>query len=313
MVSTREERARELNSFDEARKVQEAERTPSEEEVTKAVKALSDHENQMTWEGFMRFTSSHQSCSICCDDVPVGQGVFLGCGHGCYCRDCLTRFVDARLQEGSAGDIPCPSCKAAISEADLCKLLPKGLIFKLHAISIQQREMKSESGIKRVCPTPNCSMTKVLEDDSCGRQTCLMCKVESCWICGAQPFHEDATCSQHAQKERALGQRNEDESFLEWMEATGTKQCPKCQMATSKENLEAQANEDAECHKMMCRSCGTKFCFKCLALLTDTFTCGCTIDEHGFLDPTTGKYVKHPRVKLKTKAKPKGATWKVLN
>lgn len=260
----------------------------------------------------MRFSSSPQSCSICCDDVPVGQGVYLGCGHGWYCRECLTRFVDARLQEGSAGDIPCPSCKVAISEADLCKLLPKALIFKLHASSIQQKETKS-GGRKRSCPTPNCSMSKVLEDDSSGRQSCLLCKMESCWDCGAQPYHEGLTCSQHAEKERSLGQRNDDESFLEWMEATGTKQCPKCQMATSKENLEAQTNQDVECHKMMCRNCGTKFCFKCLALLTDTYTCGCTIDEHGFLDPTTGKYVKHLRGKPKNKAKTKGSTWKVLN
>ena len=28
-----------------------------------------------------------------------------------------------------------------------------------------------------------------------------------------------------------------------------------------------------ECHKMMCRSCGTKFCFGCGAILTENYTC----------------------------------------
>merc|ERR1719324_2250848 len=77
------------------------------------------------------------------------------------------------------------------------------------------------------------------------------------------------------------------------MEATGTRQCPKCQMATTKENLDKQTEQRSECHKMQCRNCGTRFCFKCLAVLTDTYTCGCTKDKHGFVDPRTGKYVAH--------------------
>jgi hypothetical protein len=61
----------------------------------------------------------------------------------------------------------------------------------------------------------------------------------------------------------------------------------------SKQNLEKQGTQYAECHKMVCRSCNTRFCFKCLTVLTAKFSCGCSIDRHGFIDPVTGKIVKH--------------------
>lgn len=61
---------------------------------------------------------------------------------------------------------------------------------------------------------------------------------------------------------------------------------------------------------MMCRSCGTKFCFSCSALLTETYTCqwpkvsrkaswrgGCTQNGHNFVDPHSGKLVKHLKPK----------------
>merc|ERR1739841_322711 len=128
---------------------------------------------------------------------------------------------------------------------------------------------------------------------------------ESCWLCGTQPYHEGKTCAQHAKsKKRDRSQRDEDRSFMEWMEATGTQQCPTCKMAVTKEKLEGQTEQRSECHKMMCRNCGTKFCFKCLKILTDTFTCGCTKNKHGFIDPITGELVKHFK-RGKAKAKPK--------
>merc|ERR1719401_2586540 len=79
------------------------------------------------------------------------------------------------------------------------------------------------------------------------------------------------------------------------MEETGSKQCPTCRMAVTKPNLKSQATQHAECHKMLCRNCNTKFCFKCLAVLTDSYTCGCTRDAHGFVDPKTGKRISHLR------------------
>ena len=41
-----------------------------------------------------------------------------------------------------------------------------------------------------------------------------------------------------------------DQLFEKWMEETGTKQCPQCRMAVTKQNLERQRTQYQECHKM---------------------------------------------------------------
>eukprot|EP00930_Biecheleria_cincta_P077629 TRINITY_DN6493_c0_g1_i2.p1 TRINITY_DN6493_c0_g1~~TRINITY_DN6493_c0_g1_i2.p1 ORF type:complete len:1273 (+),score=421.89 TRINITY_DN6493_c0_g1_i2:63-3881(+) len=277
--ATLDAKAQEIKAFQEA--------------VTAAERELDNHEQLMTSKGLLRFSSSSQCCMICCDDFPVDETVMLGCGHGWYCKGCITRFVEARLDSGIAGDVPCLSCPATVPETDLVSVLPVKTILKLHARSIEQRAVAS-GAVPRACPTPNCPMRQAVDesDPASHRQKCLFCNRESCWLCGTQPYHEGVTCEEHREKTRAQ-RSEEEESFLQWMQATGTKQCPTCGMATSKENLEKQNEQRAECHKMLCRNCGTKFCFKCLAVLSDSYSCGCTRDAHGFIDPHTGKLVKH--------------------
>lgn len=285
----------------------EAQITTAEENVELCIQALKDHEAKMTSVGKMlRFNSWSESCCICCDELPVDSAATLGCGHGWYCPGCINRFVEARLDEGIAGDIPCPECGKAISEEDLARLLPKQTIFRLHASNINRAAVAS--GAKpRPCPTPDCHMHKTFEEGKPACETCPLCEKESCWWCGAQPYHRGLTCEQHRKAKatsRSSGSK-EDESFLQWMKDTGTKQCPTCGMATSKENLEMQTDQVEECHKMICRSCGTKFCFGCNAILTESYTCGCTQNAHNFVDPHTGDLVKHLQKKEKAKAKAK--------
>merc|ERR1712232_891428 len=94
---------------------------------------------------------------------------------------------------------------------------------------------------------------------------------------------------------RAPEVKKEEATLRKWMNKTGTKQCPGCKMGVTKEDLKNQTTQRSECHKMLCRHCNTKFCFKCLAILTDTYTCGCSIDRHGFFNPFNGRRVKHLR------------------
>lgn len=283
----------------------EAQIKTAEEQAETCIQALKDHEAKMTSVGKMlRFNSWSESCCICCDELPVDSAATLGCGHGWYCPGCINRFVEARLDEGISGDIPCPDCGKAISEEDLARLLPKQTIFRLHASNINRAAVAS--GAKpRPCPTPDCHMHKTFEEGKPACETCPLCEKESCWWCGAQPYHSGLTCEQHRKKATRSSGSKDDESFLQWMKDTGTKQCPTCGMATSKENLEMQTDQVEECHKMICRSCGTKFCFGCNAVLTESYTCGCTQNAHNFVDPHTGELVKHLQKKEKAKAKAK--------
>jgi hypothetical protein len=141
-----------------------------------------------------------------------------------------------------------------------------------------------------------------LDDGEEPRLDCPQCKKESCLRCGSQPYHHGLTCAEHAERVQAKSKKKAvvnaaraENSFRQWMQETGTKQCPTCQMAVTKLNLQSQTTQYQECHKMLCRNCNTRFCYKCLAILSDTYTCGCSIDRHGFVDPRTGKRLEHLR------------------
>ncbi|CAK9043256.1 unnamed protein product, partial [Durusdinium trenchii] len=249
----------------------------------------------------MQLNSQADVCKICCCDTSPWHSVRLACSHGWYCASCMLRHAEARLEMGAAS-ITCPECSSILAERDLRKLLPTETIDRLLARSLEQAVSCAED--IRACPTPNCPMRVAMEEGGTTRFKCTMCKKESCIQCGRQPFHRGLTCEEYAEKMRnntkaAKKERQADQLFEQWMEETGTKQCPRCRMAVTKQNLDRQQTQYSECHKMSCRNCGTRFCFKCLAILTDTYTCGCTIDAHGFINPVTGKIVKH----LKKKAK----------
>jgi len=251
----------------------------------------------------MSSNPSTEMCEICCNDIAKGAAVRLGCRHGWYCQNCMVKHAEARLEVGAA-HVACPECAAPIAECNLRKMLPPEIIDRLLARSLEQAVSSTDD--LKACPTPNCPMRVALEPGEEARLQCPECKKESCLRCGAQPYHKGITCEEHAERMRsrrakkvsdmkAQSQIKDDESFRQWMEETGTKQCPTCCMAVTKLNLDSQATQYQECHKMYCRNCNTKFCFKCLKILTESFTCGCSIDRHGFVDYKTGKRLEHLR------------------
>merc|ERR1719464_278558 len=116
-----------------------------------------------------------------------------------------------------------------------------------------------------------------------------MCRRTSCLGCCAQPFHRGLTCEAHAERRSSKAEQD----FRRWMQETGTPQCPTCGMAITKQNIERQSTQYQECHKMICRGCSTRFCFKCRQVLTEKFSCGCSASAHQFIDPITMRAIPH--------------------
>jgi len=197
-------------------------------------------------------------------------------------------------------EVPCPECHVALVEHELRRMLPSELLDRL----LERRLEKTVSALAdlRACPTPNCPMRVEVVDRV--RMRCPMCKKSSCLQCSAQPYHTGISCEEYAARRT---RRNSELSIHTWMQETGAKQCPTCKMIVTKQNLKSQATQRAECHKMICRNCNTRFCFKCLTILTNTHRCNCTHKDHGFIDPKTGKVIVHKIVEksAKSKAKPK--------
>eukprot|EP00928_Gymnodinium_smaydae_P020592 TRINITY_DN1795_c0_g1_i1.p1 TRINITY_DN1795_c0_g1~~TRINITY_DN1795_c0_g1_i1.p1 ORF type:complete len:1586 (-),score=330.44 TRINITY_DN1795_c0_g1_i1:114-4304(-) len=235
---------------------------------------------------------AEEMCMLCCDDVPAGKAYRLSCQHGWYCGDCMIRHAQARLDVGAV-QVSCPQCGDELAERELRCFLPEDILKRLQDRSLEQA-VSAVADI-RPCPTPNCPMRVALEEGEEPRFKCPMCRKVSCLLCGARPYHKGLTCEEFAAKKKARNDEaaEAEKSFEQWMAETGTKRCPTCSAPVSKQNLTKQSTQSAECHKMMCRSCNTKFCFKCLSVLTENVTCGCSIDAHGFVDPRTGERVEH--------------------
>jgi len=273
--------------------------------------------------GAMRLNSKAETCQICCNDVPAWRAVRLKCSHGWYCAVCMLRHSEARLARGDAS-VTCPECCTTIDEHDLRKLLPPEVISRLQSRSLDQA-VSSASDLWS-CPTPNCTMRVAMEDGDVPRLECPLCRKESCLRCGVQPYHKGLTCEEHARQSYAQDKEQQRDMgrLMRWIKKSGTKQCPTCRMAITKHSLENQGTQYSECHKMLCRNCDTRFCFKCLAVLTDDHTCGCSIDRHGFVNPHTGKRVNHLQVRpaaqgskgglsVKRPAKPSPGSKRVLS
>jgi len=261
---------------------------------------LSKFETRNTRQQDIVTSERAESCGICAEQVGPWSAVRLPCSHGWYCGSCLERYAEARLDAGKH-DVPCPECGAVIAQAFLRSILSNTILDRLLERSLEQAV--NSSSTMWPCPSPDCPNRVALDDGQEPRLQCLQCGKEHCLLCHATPYHSGRTCQEHAAASSVSSSSgsnntttsNEEASFRDWMKRTGSRQCPKCKMGVTKEDLGRQKTQHAECHKMICRNCDTRFCFRCLAVLTSSKTCGCTADNHGFINPKTGRFVLHLR------------------
>jgi len=242
------------------------------------------------YRGHMQRNRRSQTCEICCHTVTASAAVRLPCLHGWYCDDCVLKYCEAQLRDGVL-QITCPECRDPIHEHVLRSIVPHSVLDRLLEHSLEQAVAASSDLV--ACPTPDCPMRVALHEGDKINFSCQVCCKTSCLRCRKQPYHLGMTCEAAADSASSVAEPDNGESCLfQWMAATGTKQCPKCRMPVSKENLHNQTTQRSECHKMWCRCCGTRVCFKCLAVLTRNYSCGCTKDIHSFVNPYTGRNVK---------------------
>lgn len=258
------------------------------------VVAMDEEDN-----GGLRTSNIQRACGICAEEQGPWCTVSLPCGHGWYCADCVQRHAQARLDSGGY-EVPCFECNMPLTQALLRALLSPATFDRLVHRSLEKAVGCSQD--LWPCPSPNCPNRVALEEGQVPRLHCDLCGREHCLRCQATPFHEGFTCEEHAARQQNQNTRADDpqraqaddgmEGLRTWMEQTGSRQCPRCRMAVTKHDIINQKTQRMECHKMICRNCDFKFCFKCLASLEHS-TCGCTGNNHGFVDPRSGDWVAH--------------------
>ncbi|KAJ3406123.1 hypothetical protein CcCBS67573_g02802 [Chytriomyces confervae] len=104
------------------------------------------------------------------------------------------------------------------------------------------------------CPNSSCEAVFYNDDPSLAKRVCIACKSVCCWKCRTDTAHDGFTCEQYQELNQRNGNDREQMRFEEILTQEKWKRCPKCTIATAK-------NEG--CNKMSCEICKAYWCFCC--------------------------------------------------
>lgn len=181
------------------------------------------------------------------------------------CRDCLEKYVTARLEtqgHGAVDNIACPrpDCSHRYTHAEIrCLASPESF-----AVYDRYTVLNSISSLPnfRWCLREGCVSGGLYDDPSSPTASdvplvdrncieCSDCSFAMCYTCQS-PWHAGLTCAQHASQR--------DASFTEtrtWL-AQHTKPCPG-------DGCGVQVQKGDGCFHMTCSRCRFEFCWECLA------------------------------------------------
>lgn len=202
------------------------------------------------------------------------------CGH-VYCRNCLNRYIDVRVEQGETTLILCPFANVDISMGGcgnmqgLSQNELRGILGDQSYRQLDRRALEKtvamDSSLHQ-CPSPDCPYVVSWggPDDGVPCVDCPICCKTRCLVCGVSPYHTNQACDPVIHD-----CNNYDNIFCA---SSNIKRCKRCGVGIIK---------DFGCDKVMCR-CGYRFCWECGS---ENAQCQCTQASHGFIDNVTGHAV----------------------
>ncbi|RUS81168.1 hypothetical protein EGW08_011076, partial [Elysia chlorotica] len=193
-------------------------------------------------------------CAICFDDIAVGEGIVLReCLHQ-FCRDCLRGAV----QHCENAILTCPyqdseySCKAALQEREVRKLVPEEMYIKYLQRGLDQAESQMQNSYH--CKTPNCPGWCIYED-MVNFFNCPLCNKANCLTCKA--IHTGQNCQQYQDQLKIMASNDanakQTHEMLKNMVSMGeAMHCPQCQVIVQKKG---------GCDWIKCSICKTEICW----------------------------------------------------
>lgn len=216
--------------------------------VTTSTRLLDLEENHDFVENRFKF-----ECSICTLTVNVGDGIILkNCLHE-YCKNCLSRHIEAAEEL----EIPCPfvagdnsRCEGFLQDRELRYLMTEQVHLAHLARSINQAEAVIKNSFH--CKFPNCTGWAEIDDQVLKFQ-CPVCNNVNCIKCKA--VHEPKTCEEYYYEINADARKVRDDHLTAAQLKAMQNQrlampCPRCGIIIEK-NL--------GCNHMTCRSCKHEF------------------------------------------------------
>ncbi|XP_058078718.1 E3 ubiquitin-protein ligase RSL1-like [Magnolia sinica] len=201
--------------------------------------------------------SSGSFCEICMETKPpLEMFENKNCSH-VFCTNCISKHVEAKIQENRAMVI-CPGleCKGVL-EPDLCRPIIPAQVHERWETALS--ELKVLGSQRFYCPFKDCSalliddggdLVREAECPNCRRFFCAQCKV---------PWHSGVGCDEYqALNEDERGR--DDLMVMELAKTSGWTRCSHCKYIVEKTE---------GCIHMTCR-CGFQFCYRCGGAWSDT-------------------------------------------
>jgi hypothetical protein len=234
----------------------------------------------MTKSVIHNLTGTH--CIVCDEDLILNPRIILHRTRRqthSVCLSCFVGYVEPIVKVMTNNfrknikdtKIKCPGTiyqkKICRHEIDIfCIDVPKYLpiyidIYRLHYII--------ENNNTYICPTSITECGNVVEARIKFRHnnglrnvyetnlTCNSCNINWCCVCNVSPYHSNLSCLQYQNIEK----NTENGKYLSELESKGElKYCPCCKSPTTRTD---------GCNKMICETCGMKYCWLCLEMNID--------------------------------------------
>ncbi len=192
------------------------------------------------------------------------HGLCIECAEG-YINPILTKITD-NIRNKIPVDklsIKCPGtytgihrnqCKTHIDLRLLQERIPNGSSLYTNILRILL--ILDNSSTFTICHNIKCR--DIVEHNSSYHTACQTCGLTWCKNCLAQPYHEGLNCIEYAIKTS----NTIDSKYLDTLKNNGDlKFCPICAVPTIKEK--SKEGKDIGCNKIICSSCGIKWCWLC--------------------------------------------------
>jgi len=191
------------------------------------------------------------TCSICFDDIAVGEGYVLEqCKHS-FCKGCFADYLGEKIAVGLVLDIPCldQNCDKKLDYYDVRNLVDEKHFQKYEEFCFVAA-LKEDPNAK-YCQNPKgCTNVFINNQPKFEKKfTCTECKYEWCGDCN-ESWHS-GTCEQY--QAWKLENSKEEQNFDTWKKAN-TKPCPSCKVRTQKND---------GCNHMTCANCRHQWCWLC--------------------------------------------------
>eukprot|EP00928_Gymnodinium_smaydae_P042598 TRINITY_DN28657_c0_g1_i2.p1 TRINITY_DN28657_c0_g1~~TRINITY_DN28657_c0_g1_i2.p1 ORF type:complete len:386 (+),score=58.74 TRINITY_DN28657_c0_g1_i2:119-1159(+) len=196
-----------------------------------------------------------ERCMVCLETVD--SPVSFRCREHWLCQACASSYLRAALSAGREARCPAPNCGAVAGTRLPRRALPDKEYEQYLLLGLRSR------GKVRKCPKCDLDMfldvgskDAELEDTDIIPARCPGCRGAFCLACGL-PWHPSRFCEEALEMQRHRQDDARRAAFEKSAVELGLKSCPGCSAPVEKYG--------DGCDHMTCASCGTEFCWTCMA------------------------------------------------